>query len=145
VPRPGSIAALIAFGAIIVLRDLGKISLPLPQNSRQVPRSVFGRRLTSAALRFGFELGTGVRTYVPAGAPYIVALALLLIADDLASALTAGVGFGIGRASMTLFRHWSQRGDEWDRRLDAELRWLVPVSSLMSAVAVSWLSLFGAS
>lgn len=100
------------FGASIVLRDLGILSLPLPQNSQQVPREVFHRRIVSAALRFGFELGTGVRTYLPAGTPYILALALLLVVDDLPPALAAGVGFGMGRASMTLFRYWSGDGDE---------------------------------
>jgi transposase-like protein len=40
---------------------------------RQVPQDVFARGLYRAALQFGFEMGTGVRTYVPATTPYLLA------------------------------------------------------------------------
>jgi hypothetical protein len=50
------------------------------------------------AFRFGLELGTGVRTYVPPAAPYILLLAILLGGLTLRDALLIAMGFGVGRA-----------------------------------------------
>lgn len=121
--------ALVLLGGAIILRDLHIVSFPLPQNGRQVPREIFLRGKTLAGLRFGIELGSGVRTYAPAGAPYILGVALLLGSVSPMHAAAAGVGFGLGRASMTAARRWSRRGDEWDRLLRHRLGWLVPASS----------------
>lgn len=70
----------------------------LPEARRQIPAEVFGGSLPRGAWRFGFELGTGVRTYVPATAPYVLALAVLLLRPSLGAALLTGLGFGVGRA-----------------------------------------------
>ena len=50
------------------------------------------------AYRFGLELGTGLRTYVPSVAPYILVLVVLLTQLTLANALLVAIGFGFGRA-----------------------------------------------
>jgi hypothetical protein len=70
----------------------------LPESRRQIPAEVFGGSITRGAYRFGFELGTGVRTYVPSAAPYILLLTLMLAHITLANAILVGLGFGLGRA-----------------------------------------------
>lgn len=97
-------------------RDAGLISLRLPQNARQVPQDVLQRDLVRGALQFGFELGTGVRTYVSASLPYVAAIAVLL-AGEMDVALLAGVGFALGRAATPALRFASRAGEDWDDRL----------------------------
>jgi len=94
-------AILIAVGAVVIwMCERGPLSgkLPLPQNRRQIPLEVFGGGLVKGAYRFGFEMGTGVRTYLPSPAPYILLLALLFGRLTLASALFVAIGFALGRA-----------------------------------------------
>jgi len=84
--------------ALGAARELGLVHFPLPQNARQIPEDVLRRRLRMGSLQFGFELGTGVRTYVSASSPYVLALGLLLSRQDPATTLLAGAAFGLGRA-----------------------------------------------
>jgi hypothetical protein len=70
----------------------------LPEARRQIPAEVFGGSLVRGAYRFGFALGTGVRTYVPSPAPYVLVLAIVLGQLTLSNALLAGIGYGLGRA-----------------------------------------------
>ncbi|WP_242906389.1 hypothetical protein [Actinomadura terrae] len=96
-PSARTLAILLA-AAAGAARDLGALPLPLPQNARQIPQEVLRTRLWCGTLQFGFELGTGVRTYVPSSAPYVLALALLLAHGPLAVFLLTGAAFGAGRA-----------------------------------------------
>lgn len=111
----------VALAGLGVLRDAGVVRFPLPQNARQVPREVMNRDLSRGSLRFGFELGTGVRTYLSATVPYVVAAALLLSTPELLVAALTGAGFGLGRALTPLTRHASRAGDSWDTALAARL------------------------
>ncbi|MDT0264777.1 hypothetical protein RM844_00575 [Streptomyces sp. DSM 44915] len=121
-PLPAGWWAPITVGAALlgVARDAGLLALRLPQNSRQVPQDVLQRDLVRGALQFGFEMGTGVRTYVSASLPYVAALAVLL-ANDLAVALLTGLGFALGRAATPALRFASGAGEEWDDRLQDRL------------------------
>lgn len=99
--RPEARVTALAAGALMVgLVRVGPLAglLPLPENRRQIPTRVFEGGLVRGAFRFGFEMGTGVRTYVPSPAPYILLLVLLLAWLPLGLALLAAVGFGLGRA-----------------------------------------------
>lgn len=122
-PLPASwrYAAIVAVALLGVLREVELVTIPLPQNARQVPQEVL-RRSARGALRFGFELGTGVRTYVSATAPYVLALAVLLGGQRLQVAVLAGVGFGAGRAATPLIRRASGAAEDWDDALRARLR-----------------------
>ncbi|RBM19460.1 hypothetical protein [Streptomyces sp. PT12] len=126
-PVPEVVRAPAAIGVALlgVARDAGLIALPLPQNARQVPQDVLQRDLVRGALQFGFELGTGVRTYVSASLPYAAAAAVLL-AGDAGAALLTGVGFALGRAATPALRLASGTGEEWDGRLLDRL-WLLSV------------------
>ena len=122
-PLPEAVryGALLLVALLCVLRDAGAVRLPLPQNARQIPQEVLQRHLLRGALQFGFELGTGVRTYVTASAPYAVAVAVLLH-GDLGPALLVGVGFGAGRALTPLVRLASGSVTAWDDRLEERQR-----------------------
>ncbi|TDD36980.1 hypothetical protein E1287_09635 [Actinomadura sp. KC06] len=99
-PLPASVRAFAILGiaALGTAREFGLLSLPLPQNARQIPQEVLQTNLRRGTLQFGFELGTGVRTYVSSTAPYVLALALLLSHGPLAITLLTGTAFGLGRA-----------------------------------------------
>lgn len=124
---------VVLLAAAGIAREVGLLPVRLPQNARQIPREILQTRLRRGALRFGFELGTGVRTYVPATAPYVVALAVLLVGGGVAVALPAGLGFGMGRALTPLMRYASGDGEWWDGHVAAQRRWL----TVGTAVAVT--------
>lgn len=104
--------AILAFG-----RDLNLISVNLPEARRQVPRSIFQKPIMEAAIQFGFEMGTGARTYLTSSTPYVAAVAVFLFAPSYAAAAITGVGFGAGRAGMPLARWASGLGQLWDENL----------------------------
>jgi hypothetical protein len=128
--------AAVALAVTALLRETGLLRLPLPQNSRQIGQEVL-RNPLRGALQFGFELGTGVRTYVSATAPYAVAAAVLL-AGSLPAALLAGLGFGAGRAVTPLLRQASADQAGWDARLVSRLRLnaLLAATATVAALAV---------
>jgi len=91
--------------ALLALHATRVLCLDLPQRTYQIPRETFTRRPSHAAFRFAFELGTGVRTYITATAPYALALVLLLslpqgLGPAALSACAAAVGYGLGRSSI---------------------------------------------
>lgn len=101
-PLDGTVrAALLCGGALFVwAAKHGPLSgrVSLPEARRQIPSAVFARSLARGAYRFGFEMGTGMRTYLPSFAPYVLVLGLVLARPTLAQALLAAIGFGLGRA-----------------------------------------------
>jgi hypothetical protein len=140
-PDRWAAAVLMGLAGAALLRDLGVLSIRLPQNARLVPQTLFYERgAARAALRFGFELGTGVRTYLSASAPYVLAAAIVLV-GNLEAAVVAGVAFGLGRALMPALRYASPEADAWDARLAARLRWFVPLSAGACLTAVAALAL----
>jgi hypothetical protein len=121
-PAPWRYATIVAVALLGVLREVEVVHIPLPQNARQVPQDVLSHSPWRGALRFGFELGTGVRTYVSATAPYVLAVAVVLGGQRLPVAALAGVGFGAGRAASPLIRRASGAVEGWDADLRVRLR-----------------------
>lgn len=70
----------------------------LPQAHRQIPQIVIVNRSALGAFRFGFELGTGVRTFLSSVTAYELALTLLMIGPNLSLVVAAAVTFGVGRS-----------------------------------------------
>jgi hypothetical protein len=106
-PIPTRVAATVAVCGLVLLaaRSLGLLCLDLPQRRHQIPRDVFVGSPARAAFRFAFELGTGVRTFITATAPYAAALlAVLCLPRDLPGATLAAValsmGYGLGRSAV---------------------------------------------
>ncbi|MGH3661837.1 MAG: hypothetical protein ACRDTQ_08255, partial [Micromonosporaceae bacterium] len=131
--------AVVAVAVLGVLRETGLTPVPLPQNRRQIPQDVLRRGVARGAAQFGFELGTGVRTYVPASAPYVLALAVLLVGQQLHVAVLAGLGFGVGRAAAPLARYASGAGEAWDVRMSARLRVISVGGAVVIAVCLALL------
>ncbi|MCT2582220.1 hypothetical protein [Actinophytocola gossypii] len=139
VPEPVRHGIVVAAAVLGVLRDVGAVSFPLPQNARQVPQDVLRRDVVRGALRFGFEMGTGVRTYVSSTVPYVLVVALLLTAPGIATAIAAGVGFGLGRALTPTTRYASGDGETWDDALHAHVRGIKVAAGLAVAAALVFL------
>lgn len=111
---------VLAAFVVIAAREVGLIGFRLPQNARLVPETVFRHGPFWGPFEFGLEMGTGMRTYVTSGLPYVVLLAIGLLASWPA-ALVAGVGFGLGRFVMTSASLRLRTG-EWDLLFDAYAR-----------------------
>lgn len=104
-PLPVAVRATVAVCAValLLLRAVGLLCLDLPQRRVQIPRETFGMQPTRSAFRFAFELGTGVRTYITASAPYgLAAVVVLCLPADLGGAVlasaAAALGYGLGRS-----------------------------------------------
>lgn len=98
---------------ILALREMHVIHLRLPEKRGQVPQGVFNGNIRRAAFRFGYELGTGVRTFLSSSAPYALLLTLVLIGESLWLAVITGLGFGAGRAmSLLTLPHSTSEKDE---------------------------------
>jgi hypothetical protein len=133
-PLPLVARVAIAGGAavVVIAGELGLITLRLPQNARQVPEWIIDEGSRVGPAQFGFELGTGVRTFMTSGVPYLLAGAILLLADWRA-ALLAGAGFGAGRSWMALARLWYGDPARWDRTLARLMR---PLRATLGCAAV---------
>jgi hypothetical protein len=108
--------------------DFGWVRVRLPQNARQVPQAVMYRGPYVGALQFGFELGTGVRTYMTAAAPITLVTGAALL-GDVGQAILAGATFGAGRALMTMARYASRSRDAWDRQLTSSVQTITALCS----------------
>jgi hypothetical protein len=132
------VVIVIIVASAAAARDFGFARFRLPQNDRQVPETVFANGPAKAALQFGFELGTGVRTKVTTSSPYLVVATVLVISPSLLACLSCGLGFGLGRAAMIYQRYLSQDELEWDRQLDGFAKWNArSCSVLASGLAVA--------
>jgi hypothetical protein len=113
---------LVGLLALVVLgNETGLVKVPLPQNARQVPPSVIFDGGRVGAVRFGFEMGTGLRTFMTSSLPHLAALTVALFAAWPYGLLT-GMAFGAGRAVMPLVRMASGDSDGWDRAFQTNQR-----------------------
>ncbi|WP_433279854.1 hypothetical protein ACQPZA_09530 [Pseudonocardia xinjiangensis] len=107
-----AVAREVLFGLVVVpvlLREFGLLRFPVPENARLVPEDVQHMR-EWGALQFGFEMGTGVRTYSPSALPHLVLVAIVLVVP-FPAAFGAAAGFAIGRLAMPLLSNaWSDDG-----------------------------------
>jgi hypothetical protein len=137
-PADGRLPLLCAAALGVWLTKRGLVpGFSLPESRRQIPAEVFGGGLARGALRFGFELGTGFRTYVPALAPYVLLLVLLIGRPTVSAALLIGLGFGFGRAVPIAFQFASPRGREPGAAAP-------PVPAMLTSPATALLILAGA-
>jgi hypothetical protein len=101
----------------VLLRECGLLRFPVPQNARLVPEDVQHLR-EWGALQFGFEMGTGMRTYSPSALPHLALLAIVLVVP-FPAAFALAAGFATGRLAMPLLSNaWSDDGgwtELWSR------------------------------
>ena len=133
--RDGLIVAVALF---VLAGECGLHRVVLPHRRAQVPSAVIGAGSDAGALQFGFEMGCGVRTHMPSNLPYLPLVAVLL-AGSWVAALLAGLGFGLGRAAMTLGRHHCRDAAWWDhqwRRHERRLRIALALAGGVLAVGI---------
>jgi hypothetical protein len=135
VPQIGRQAVVVVVAVILLLREIGVFTLPIPQNARLVPQFVT-RVPFWGALQFGAEMGTGMRTYSPTGLPHIVAVAVLLLASW-PEAVLAGAGFALGRAVMLVSFLLAPDKESADNMFTFSLPRLGPLFALLLIPAVA--------
>jgi hypothetical protein len=140
VPAPVRYALFGLVALPVLLREVGLVRFPVPENARLVPEDVQHLRRWGA-LQFGFEMGTGMRTYSPSALPHL-ALAAVLLVVPLPAGFALAVGFAAGRLAMPLMSNaWSDDG-EWTlvwahaERVVRPLLALTCIGSLAAAMLV---------
>lgn len=135
VPAMVGEVAVIALALFVLAGEARLHPWTLPHRRAQVPQAVLDEGADTGALRFGFEMGTGMRTHMPSSLPYVPLAAVALLASWPA-AVTTGVGFGLGRAGMALSRYHGRAPDWWDEQWRRHGR-AVRVTLAVLAVALS--------
>lgn len=133
--RVGLIAAVALF---VVTGECGLHRRVLPHRRAQVPSTVIASGGDAGALRFGFEMGSGVRTHMPSNLPYLPLMAVLLV-STWPAALVTGLGFGLGRAAMALGRYYSRDGSWWDsqwQRQERALRITLALAAILLTATI---------
>jgi ABC-type Na+ efflux pump permease subunit len=134
-PVPARAGAALAALAAVLLVDRGALRWPVPQNRRLIPESVLRHGRHLGPLQFGLEMGTGARTFLPTPLPYAAAITVLLLAPAPAALLT-GLGFGAGRALMTLGTLRYGPDADWNHRWTTRARPLGITLDLAVALGV---------
>lgn len=133
VPEAFAAGVIVSFAVAAALRDVRLLSFWLPEARRQIPRELLVREASGAFL-FGFQMGTGMRTYVPSTAPYCLALMVLFVQPPLATTLLIAAGFGVGRALTPIARSLSPSGDDWDDAVEGAQNRFVPLLGVTTAM-----------
>lgn len=135
-PTPWPWLLVAAMLVVVLGNEAGLLRVSLPENRRLVPETVFRLGRHAGPFQFGLEMGTGARTYLPSGLPYVAAVAVFAVAS-FPAALCAGLGFGLGRALMTTSNLRHGESGEWDaawlrhRRVLTPLVWLAFLLALL--------------
>lgn len=129
VPSAVRVAAVVAVVVAVVAREASGRPWRRLQNRRLVPQDIVARGQVEGPLQFGFEMGTGLRTFSPSALPHLL-LFLVVLAGGLAEGLAAGAGFALGRALVPLARGAAARRTDWDAELQRTSAWLLRVSAL---------------
>jgi hypothetical protein len=142
VPAPVRQVLLGAAAAVVLGREVGLWWFRVPENARLVPEDV--QHLGEwGALQFGFEMGTGMRTYSPSALPHLALLAVVLVVPFPAASAVAA-GFAGGRLAMPVLSNaWSDDGS-WSQVWAAAepvvrpLLAVVCVGALAAATPAGW-------
>lgn len=138
VPTAVRVVVLLSVGGAALLRDARLFDIRLPQLNRQIASDIFDRGQGRGMFLFGLQLGTGVATYLSAGAPYVLAAAVLVAPIPYAGIMTAAVGFAMGRFVTALSQAANASGaGSWAIGWAGRSRWLVPLLSIVELLG--WL------
>jgi hypothetical protein len=135
-PQP-TMWGLVGVAVAALARDFGVVSFGLPENRRLIPQSVFHRGPLLGPFRFGFELGTGVRTYLPTTTPYLLALALVVMPPPWPVAILTGTAFGVGRSFTSWARYLAADKARWDERFNAQMSLMVRLCALAGSGGIA--------
>ena len=141
IPAPVRAALLDLVAFVVLGRELGLWRFAVPENARLVPEDV-QHRAQWGALQFGFEMGTGMRTYSPSALPHLVLAAVVLVVPLPVAPLVAA-GFAAGRFAMPVLSNaWSDDGG-WTELWSAAEPVLRPVLACASVGALTVATLTG--
>ncbi|GAA2098768.1 hypothetical protein [Actinomadura alba] len=135
-PLPVRLGLLGLVAVAVLLREGGLVTLPVPENQRLVPEHVQHRGRLVGTIQFGFEMGTGMRTYSPSALPHLVLLAILL-ALPFHGALAAGAGFAAARWIMPAVSIGHGGDGAWEELWRAHRRLLAVGTALATATALA--------
>lgn len=122
--------------AAVLLREAGLLRLPVPENKRLVPEAVQHRGRVVGPIQFGFEMGTGMRTYSPSALPHLVLLGVLLVIP-FTGALAAGAGFALARLVMPAVSIGYGADGGWEDQWRRYRRLLAVAIALATATALA--------
>lgn len=108
--------AVVLLGVLAVFELMGRADR-LPQNRRLVPPTIMAADADAGPLQFGFEMGTGLRTFAPSALPLATVVVALLWAPGGLEWLALTLGFGLGRSLAIPARRVEP--ERWDRRMAA--------------------------
>ncbi|MDF5755730.1 hypothetical protein [Spongiactinospora sp. TRM90649] len=130
--------ALAVLAAVVLSREAGLLRVKVPENRRLVPEHVAGAGPVAGALQFGFEMGTGMRTYSPSALPHLL-LAALLLAVPLPGAFAAAAGFAAARWIVAAAApvHDRTAGAAWQGRWRSARRPMALATALATVVALA--------
>ena len=136
------LGVLLVLAVVVVGNETRLFRVPLPQNGRQVPSSVIFEGGRLGALQFGFEMGTGLRTFMTSSLPHLTALTIRSV-RAVAVRIHRRCGVWPGQGGDALGRMASGDGDAWDRQLSANpwpFRMLSLSTCLAGVTAILYLS-----
>lgn len=134
IPAPMMQMAGIALATVAFAVHLFRGADRLPQRRAQIPESVFGQSLNYDSALFGFQYGTGCRTYITSSTPFIAVGLLVFARSDWRWLVVAGLAFGLSRALPVLSRFLvAMQG--WSDLVDRQAK-LLTRSPAVAAMAV---------
>jgi hypothetical protein len=139
IPGAALLATFVVLAVVVLAREVGLLRFGLPENRRLVPERVAGLG-DMGALQFGFELGTGMRTYSPSALPHLALLGVLLVVPP-GGGLVLAAGFALGRLAMPLLSNAYADDGSWSARWHSTERAVRP---LLAVTAIGALLLVGA-
>ena len=105
----------VAFVAVLSGLELLGFGGRLPQNRRLVPQTIMAKGQALGPVQFGFEMGTGVRTYVTTAMPMLLVVSAILVSGTTVGCIGAGLGFGMGRSLLLPLRRLNS--SSWDLQM----------------------------
>lgn len=125
--------AVFAFLAFAV--DVGWLRFQIPQRKGMIEQSRFrSGRASKDFFLFGFELGTGCRTYLPSAIPHTVAVWVLLVVDSYSLVVLAAGGWGLARTLPLAGRLF---GVDWGDVSGSLRRWVGALALVVSLALVA--------
>lgn len=145
-PAPSDAALAVALGALASLAAVvngAGFGDRLPQARRLVPASVLGRAGSAPAIQFGFEMGSGYRTFSPSALP-LMGVLFALASGGLVTGLVVWLGFGLGRSAFAVGRNLFPVPEKVDGALGglvthAGARW----AASLAVATMGWIGILG--
>jgi hypothetical protein len=136
VPRTVRAWLLATLAAGVLVREIWPAMLPIPENRRLIPEHVASHGRVLGPLQFGFEMGTGVRTYSPSALPHLLLAAVVLMIPP-AGAFAAVAGFASARWLMAVISNRYDDAGGWTDAWQRHRRTLAGLTAIGAVTALA--------